>query len=139
MSIYTLIDGTSNCRADRQDAETAMELSDAKHVTIIKGWFDQTLDRYPADKPIALMRLDVDWYDSTMTCLQKLFSKVAVGGMIILDDYHNWDGCARAIHDYLSAEKRAERLDRFLNDVVFMIKTEDRATSERTNEVVQTT
>ena len=49
-----------------------------------------------------MLRLDGDWYDSTMQCLEALVPLVAEGGTIIIDDYYAWDGCARAVHDYLS-------------------------------------
>jgi O-methyltransferase len=29
---------------------------------------------------------------------------------VIIDDYFDWDGCSRAVHDYLSNQGSAERL-----------------------------
>jgi len=43
-------------------------------------------------------------------CLKSLFAGVAPGGLIILDDYHTWDGCSRALHDYLSRQAAVERI-----------------------------
>jgi hypothetical protein len=45
-----------------------------------------------------------------MICLEYLFPKVIKGGLIILDDYHVWDGCSKALHDYLSKYKCSERI-----------------------------
>jgi len=28
----------------------------------------------------------------------------------LIDDYYTWDGCARAVHDYLSGHERCERI-----------------------------
>jgi hypothetical protein len=51
---------------------------------------------------IALLRLDGDWYHSTAVCLEHLVPIVPEGGVVILDDYYVFDGCARATHDFLS-------------------------------------
>jgi len=42
--------------------------------------------------------------------------------VIILDDYHQWDGCSRALHDFLAAEKRTERICQSPGGVCFMLK-----------------
>lgn len=36
--------------------------------------------------PIGILRLDGDWYESTMICLKKFH--VLPGGLILIDDYH---------------------------------------------------
>src|ERR1019366_6544968 len=76
-----------NCSAPEHFAERAMKLSGSENYHLIKGWFAQTLATSMPSKPIAFLHLDADWYESTMTCLQQLFDHVAVGGLIILDDY----------------------------------------------------
>jgi hypothetical protein len=78
-----------------------MALSGAKNVTITKGWFSDTLPGFPWNAPIALLRLDGDWFDSTMTCLESLYQHVSPNGLIIIDDYYFWDGCTRAVHHFL--------------------------------------
>ena len=75
---------------------------------IHKGWFAETLPNFPRDCAIAVLRLDGDWYESTMTCLENLYDQVLPGGIIIIDDYQDWDGCTRAVHDFLSARKAVE-------------------------------
>lgn len=99
-----------NCSAEIAFAQKAMDSSQAKDFNIVKGWFSDTLPLFDTQEKIALLRLDGDWYDSTMDCLVNLFPKVAPGGMIIIDDYYAWDGCARAVHDYLSENKLAVRI-----------------------------
>ena len=90
-------------------ARAAMQRSGGRF-TIRKGWFDQTVPEYAAGEPtIAVLRLDGDLYDSTMVCLSHLFPLVAPGGLVLIDDYGGaWDGCTKAVHDYLSREARAE-------------------------------
>ena len=110
-----------NCTAAEADAQTAMAMSGVDNYSIVKGWFDNTLDAYTWDSPIAVLRLDGDWYDSTLTCLNSLFPRVAKGGIIIIDDYYTWDGCSKAVHDYLSQEQRTERIAQFYNRVCYLV------------------
>ena len=52
-----------------------------------------------------MLRLDGGWHASTMTCLAHLYDHVVEGGLIIFDDYHIYDGCRRAVHDFLAERK----------------------------------
>ena len=115
-----------NCRADEADARDAMLLSGATDFEIVKGWFSETLPGAVFPGPIAVLRLDGDWYESTAECLRSLFPKVAAGGLILLDDYYLWDGFSRAVHDYLSENKRAERIGQWKDsNVNYIIKRGD--------------
>ena len=71
-------------------------------VKFIVGDVAQTL---LVDKPtkIALLRLDTDWYESTLTELQNLFELVSFGGVVVIDDYGHWEGSKRATDDFLQA------------------------------------
>ncbi len=102
-------------------AEEIMQRAGARTYQIIPGWFDETLPCFEASDPIALLRLDGDWYESTMLCLEHLFDRVAVGGVVIIDDYFTWDGCSRAVHDFLSRRSATERIHS-LSDVCYMRK-----------------
>ena len=64
-----------------------------------------------------------------MTCLENLFDRVAAGGIIIIDDYHVWDGCSRAVHDFLSRRSATERIDCRQN-VCFIVKRGDEASRD---------
>ncbi len=111
-----------NCKAEIEWAEAAMKKSKAKNVNFVKGWFEETVPTFSSPMPIAILRLDGDWYDSTMVCLEHLFPQVKKGGLIILDDYYAWDGCSKALHDYLSINKRAERIERVYSGGCFLVK-----------------
>jgi asparagine synthase (glutamine-hydrolysing) len=67
-------------------------------VSLIKGMVQNTMK---IDQPVAFAHVDVDWYEPVMTCLQRVFPKLVVGGSIILDDYHDWGGCRKATDEYL--------------------------------------
>jgi O-methyltransferase len=110
-----------NCRAGREFAQRAMELVGAKRYKLCPGFFDKTLQSFKPP-PIALLRLDADWYDSTMTCLEYLFDHVSYNGHVILDDYYTWDGCSRALHDFLSKRKATERIRSFNGSVCYLVK-----------------
>jgi O-methyltransferase len=110
-----------NCKAEMDIAKQAMELSGADF-KLIKGWFNETLPVTNVEEPIAVLRLDGDWYDSTMDCLKQLYPKVIKGGIVILDDYHTWDGCSRALHDYLSEIKSVSRINKSTEGVAYLIK-----------------
>lgn len=115
-----------NCKAEMEWAQKAMVLAGVTNKTsFIKGWFDDTVPQFKVEEPIAVLRLDGDWYDSTMVCLDHLFPKVAEGGLIILDDYYAWDGCSKALHDYLSKHKRPERIIQAYSSGCYLIKKHD--------------
>lgn len=71
---------------------------DNQSVSLIKGLVQDTLE---IDKPVAFAHIDVDWYQPVMTCLERIFPHLIIGGSIILDDYHDWGGCKKATDEYL--------------------------------------
>lgn len=114
-----------NCAAEPTFAMDAMKIAldgDLSRVRIVKGWFDDTLAETEINEPIALLRLDCDWYDSTLTCLDLLFPLVADNGIIIIDDYLHFEGCSRAVHDYLAKNKSAENIRQFDNNTIYLRK-----------------
>jgi O-methyltransferase len=79
------------------------------NIIIIKGFFEKSLQTFEPKK-ISVLRLDADWYDSTMLCLEKFWDFVIPGGIIIIDDYNHWAGCSRAVHDFLSKRQAWEHI-----------------------------
>jgi len=79
---------------------------DPNRVLLVQGWFQDTL---PAQKHridrIALLRIDGDWYESTMCCLRQLYDKVVPGGVVIVDDYGVCFGCKRAVHEFFDERR----------------------------------
>lgn len=115
----------NNSSADVGFSQEIMQKAGATKVTITKGWFEQTLPDFRAEGGIAILRLDGDWYDSTMTCLNHLFPQVNRGGVVIIDDYYAFEGCARAVHDYLSQHKLGCRISQLDNDVCYIVVREE--------------
>lgn len=69
------------------------------NIRFLKGWFCDTLPTAPIEQ-IALLRLDGDLYESTNDALVSLYPKLSPGGFVIVDDYHSWPGCKKAVDEY---------------------------------------
>lgn len=72
------------------------------NVHFIRGLFQDTIN---IDEPVALAHIDGDWYDSVMTCLERIAPHLQVGGTLIIDDYYSWSGCKKATDDYFKNKK----------------------------------
>ncbi|HXQ52715.1 MAG TPA: TylF/MycF/NovP-related O-methyltransferase [Stellaceae bacterium] len=73
--------------------------------------------------PVAVLRLDADWYSSTLQCLEKFWDRVLPRGLVLIDDYHDWEGCTKAVHAFLAARGASEpiRESRF-GKVAYIVK-----------------
>ena len=85
-------------RARVQALFERLGLMDAR-VRFVEGWFDQTLADAPIG-PIAVLRLDGDYYQSTMTPLRALYDRVSPGGFVIVDDYGLLEPARRAVDEF---------------------------------------
>jgi hypothetical protein len=98
-----------------QQSARALGVSD--YTEFVQGWFDQTL---PALRervgPIAILRIDCDWYASVKCCLDNLYDQVSDGGFIVLDDYYTYDGCTLAVHEFLSKRGLAHPIESVNSD-----------------------
>jgi macrocin-O-methyltransferase TylF-like protien len=83
-------------------------------VAFLKGWFKDTLPTAPI-KQLAVLRLDGDYYESTMDALSNLYDKLSVGGFVIIDDYgeDEWTYCRKAVDDF--------RRDRAITDMMVRV------------------
>jgi O-methyltransferase len=101
-----------NCRASVTDVRQRLqELGLGERITLVEGWFNESLPKHKASfGPIALLRIDADWYASVQTCLNELYELVVPNGYVVFDDYDTWDGCATAVHEFLGARKLSHRL-----------------------------
>lgn len=122
-----------NCLADESEVEKTARrfgLSESE-ACIRRGWFAETIPKLASDlgpDSISLLRLDCDWYDSTRLCLEYLMPIVQVGAKVIVDDYYAWDGCARALHDWLSHHDHPYRIKSFYSNYgAFFMKSSARA------------
>lgn len=78
-----------------------------EQVMFLKGWFKETLPTAPIEQ-LALLRVDGDLYESTMTTLTYLYPKLASGGFVIVDDFGDIAACREAVNDYREAQGIAD-------------------------------
>jgi hypothetical protein len=72
-------------------------------VLFIKGKVEETIPG-TLPKEISLLRLDTDWYESTLHNLVHLYPLLRKGGILILDDYGHWQGARKATDEYFARE-----------------------------------
>jgi O-methyltransferase len=77
-------------------------------VVFLKGWFADTLPR-TRHVVWSVIRLDGDMYQSTMDALTNLYSQLAVGGWVIVDDYCI-PACRQAVTDFRQDHAISEQL-----------------------------
>jgi hypothetical protein len=90
------------CNASVEDVDANIRSTGypMERVHLVVGPVEQTIpDTVPG--PIALLRLDTDWYESTAHEMAHLFDLVVPGGVLILDDYGHWQGARKAVDEHL--------------------------------------
>jgi O-methyltransferase len=92
-----------------------------ENIAIHKGWYQNTLPSIaPTVGEIAILRLDSDWYESTMICLEHFYDQVVSGGCIIIDDYGHFEGCKKAVDEFLAVRSiQVEMRHTDYSEVVF--------------------
>src|SRR5271166_3817651 len=78
-------------------------------VRFLKGWFKDTLPSARIDQ-LSVIRLDGDYYESTMDCLVNLYDKLSPGGYLVVDDYgqDDWTYCRKAVDEFRMARNITE-------------------------------
>jgi O-methyltransferase len=72
---------------------------------LVRGPVEDTLPGQLPDGPLALLRLDTDWYESTRHELAHLYPRLASGGVLVIDDYGHFEGARRAVDEYFAAHE----------------------------------
>jgi len=92
-------------------------------VVVHRGWFQETLpSARDSVGPIALLRLDGDWYESTKVVLENLYDSVVPGGYVVIDDYGVWEGCRRAVDEFIEKREIETPLTKVDDDVYYLRK-----------------
>ncbi|MEO7522874.1 MAG: TylF/MycF/NovP-related O-methyltransferase [Ferruginibacter sp.] len=107
-------DSTIWCYADLEDVQRNMKSTgfSPQNMIYVKGKVEDTIPGTMPAKNIALLRLDTDWYESTKHELIHLFPKLQSKAVLIIDDYGHWEGCKKAVDEYLDENKIQILLDR---------------------------
>jgi O-methyltransferase len=82
--------------------ETGMNLQ------LIAGDFRQSFQE-PASA-VDLIHIDCDWYESVVFCLEVAKAHLRVGGLIVVDDYNDYQGCAKAVDAFVAKHSREFKL-----------------------------
>lgn len=101
------------CLADLNDVQTNMRSTGYPQdlVHFVKGKVEDTIPATMPDAPIALLRLDTDWYESTAHELKYLYPLLIQKGVLVIDDYGHWEGCKRAVDEYFNGSLLLNRID----------------------------
>jgi O-methyltransferase len=94
------------CIASKDDVCANLRKTDypSENLKLVEGDVRETLQRETPSQ-ISVLRLDTDWYDSTLVELECLYPKLSTGGVCIIDDYGYWDGARKAVDEYLKKHR----------------------------------
>jgi len=86
------------------------------------GWFEETVPKWEP-RPISILRLDGDLYNSTYVCMRWLYPYVIKGGVLIIDDWQ-LQGCRDAVYDYFKEiiEVHPFPFFKFVSNIAYWIK-----------------
>lgn len=119
---YDLLGGPGTLDENRQLLEKTIGYP-AEFLHYHVGWFQETLPAvHETIGQIAILRLDGDWYASTKICLEYLFDRVVQGGVVIIDDYGTYEGCRRAVDEFMKAKDVHAYLGSIDSDCRFFVK-----------------
>lgn len=72
-------------------------------VEYVVGPVEETIPKENLSK-IAYLRLDTDWYSSTLHELTFLYPLVVRYGVVCIDDYGHWQGARKATDEYITSQ-----------------------------------
>jgi O-methyltransferase len=103
------VDHNAWCYASLDDVTATFRMRglDGGNVKFVQGDVCATLavpDNLP--EKIAILRLDTDWYESTIAELNILYPRLEQGGVLIVDDYGYWGGARKAVDEYFRDKPR---------------------------------
>jgi asparagine synthase (glutamine-hydrolysing) len=77
---------------------------DQQAISLHKGLFEETFAPAP-DARFALIHIDCDWHDPVHFCLTRAAPLLSKGGVILVDDYNDYEGCRVAVDTVLAADR----------------------------------
>lgn len=97
---HRAVQKTGKCRGEFEKVDELFCRLGLRNYRLVKGMFQETL-RNTDTGNISLLHLDGDWYESTRVCLENLWDRVSDGGIVQIDDYGEWQGCKKAVDEFL--------------------------------------
>jgi hypothetical protein len=91
-------------------------------VSVIKGWFSETLPKFIQEhnEPVAFLHVDCDLYSSTKCIFDFLHPRIGPGCVIVFDEYFNYPGWQnhehKAFMEFINWHQLGFRYDAFVPD-----------------------
>jgi len=79
---------------------------------LVQGLVEDTLRESIGLGSVAYLRLDTDYFTSTMIELEVLYPKLSHGGVLIVDDYGHFEGVRNAVDDFFERSSQKPLLHR---------------------------
>lgn len=97
-------------------ADLFVNIKNYNNIELLKGTFEEITPRFT--KPIAVLHLDGDLYESYLTCLKNLYSNIISGGAIIFDEYysHKYPGARAAIDEFFNTRKSEGYMEKVVTE-----------------------
>jgi hypothetical protein len=95
------------CVASLEDVQQNMQSTGypSENIIYVKGMVEDTIPARSPQEHIAILRLDTDFYASTLHELNHLYPMLNREGVLIIDDYGHWQGCRKAVDEYFTGKK----------------------------------
>jgi hypothetical protein len=107
--------------------EKVLKHKNITNYELVIGDINETVPEYVKKNPqlkIAMLHIDVDVYEPTMTILKNLYHKVVPSGLIVLDDYSTVQGETRAVDEFFAKKKIKMSKFKFSHIPVYFRKNE---------------
>ena len=91
------------CISSLDEVKIAFQTLDLlnSNIRFVQGDVLQTLEQNSnIPEIISVLRLDTDWYESTLKELNILYPRLSHNGCLIIDDYGHWRGSRKAVDEY---------------------------------------
>lgn len=82
-----------------------------ERVSYVQGKVEDTLADARVEQ-VSILRLDTDWYESTKLELEIFWDRISPNGVLIIDDYGDWQGARRAVDEFFEGRSDAPLLIR---------------------------
>ena len=95
----------------------------AADIRYVPGRVEETIPGTVPER-IALLRLDTDFYESTLHTLKHLYPRLSPGGIMIVDDCGHWQGAKAAVDEYFGRDGGELFLNRISHSGRLVVKRE---------------
>jgi len=82
---------------DKEELSQVVDQFSKKKVSLVPGWFNQTIGPWMNDNPgaISFLHVDCDLYSSTLDILTLLNDRIVPGTVIVFDEMYPWNNLDR--------------------------------------------